>query len=618
MKKILSVIFFVAISISGYCDNYVDLEEELVQWKNMAMATVPTLNPKAVIFDAKSHNYRINAVQERKTLVVGTRITISELNNPGRIIFQGKVDTTIPGVQATGVYLVYTSGKLQEYYGSFNINNDGAQGVTLNKKTAGPLVIEPATILFQKSSYKNSPYIISYSSSIGRLAISVKDNDIPGIASFFSSFDVTKLSDKDRNSPFSIVKKMPKESEIVFENKKVFRGEVAIQENNGNVIIEPLFGVNESITLKGYKSNISVNNGADGIFMQLEPDLRFALTPYNLFKVYYNDKNHSPINSSLLWDVGNYLGETKAYITYRNKDTFEGKVLVTQTDRTTSGIDIKPLYGRYVYCNGDVYEGDVALSQVHGAFVHGETYFVDGTKQSGDWVSYFDLSDEQWKEVEQQREPTSKRSLMRNLDSENTYRKLYTYYIPSNQYETVIFTSLNDKINSHFANIKSILLDKQTGIYEMEYKIFTNYWDYEGVCYFTLDNKGRYNEFTITHKLGADNIKRIVRIEYFRDTNNIQRIVVYSDDGFEKVEEMTAFSDGILKEHIWYEGRNFGEEVVKKQISYVQGDSGGYYTVTYNDRDGEFERREFSYEKEYILTVGKIDFTKFNSDRIKK
>lgn len=122
-------------------------------------------------------------------------------------------------------------------------------------------------------------------------------------------------------------------------------------------------------------------------------------------------------------------GEFKDWWELPGGNTFVGNAnyVITPTENGEGeNISETITNGKFTYSNGDSFVGDMSKEFTCGFPIAGTTYFKDGTKAEGNWLSEYRFTEDQWAKLSSFRFPTEARDQAIVFKNDQDYNKYMT------------------------------------------------------------------------------------------------------------------------------------------------------------------------------------------------
>ncbi|MDE5858675.1 MAG: hypothetical protein K2H32_10035 [Muribaculaceae bacterium] len=565
MKHLL---FFLLICtcFTVYSQNeFADIEKEVEAWyqSNTYTSNTNTKSPQSINFP--THHYSIYGIIEKGKLADGTFAKFYDTtSSTPELILGGKVSYTADRLVITGVKPLGTN----KLYGSFYVSNMDDFTMNYKPKKAGTLRITRDKISYLESLSQDRTVIVSVKNvntlyfkknNTERKSISYCSAEIPGIS----------FNDNDSFEVNQILLQANDGVTIQWGDGTIFKGRVKPVQEDSLIRL---------ITLYGQKSNLA--NGLKRITLSHENgkiiySQDFNNNENNISNITLFIKDDGSLSEDNYWNYGKLLEH--CYLTkwtYQNGNYFEGPI--KYQIKQEEGSDVQSIStmiekGVFKYPNGDRFEGDISQSIGYGSsqlYGDGTTYFKDGSKEKGDWLNKFNLTDSQKKRVLDCLNPSEARELAQQFEHRNHYIKYeghVEYFNPSEE--------INEGLWGY------ITYDKARKRYTCNHK-YTNEIKLE----FAIDNKG-HREWEIVYDKGKP---KYLNVFTWYSNGIIESIKSYLYDSETLYLSCNFFSDGKIRSAYQYGKGNYGRNVIRK--SKESHPTYGGYTCKLYDLNGDYER----------------------------
>ena len=455
-------------------------------------------------------------------------------------------------------------------YGTFYVYNMDDYSMNYKSKKAGSLRIKCTRPVFLVGNYLKCPTIVKIADDATMIYLDGKSGgrNYSFLKAKIPSFSLNK---DDSFDLFQLLLSANDEFAMYWENGQVFNGSVKPTLNKDSTIA--------FLPLQGQKTGMKDDPKAISIRRE---------NGYIVYALEHNDNNQLISKESLYIKDNRELSETdfwmnasKAYehcdfakCYYRNGNYFEGKInsIITENSSTgTYNISSTLTSGVFKYLNGDRFEGNLSGKTVGPFFIDGTTHFADWTKETGNWLKNFKLTDRQWSKVKECTTPSEARSMAKKLMKSNLYQRY--------EYEGVIefFNPTDERREYTFAS--DITYNKASSRYTCKYEDSK-----EVALEFTIDDRG-YRKMEIVFTDGKP-----MFINKFRWYANgtIESIETFSYSTKKIYLSCKFFSDGVLRSAYLHEQGNSGENILRK--SKESHPTLGGYTCKLYDLNGNYER----------------------------
>ena len=576
MKHLL---FFLLICtcFTVYSQNeFADIEKEVEAWyqSNTYTSNTNTKSPQSINFP--THHYSIYGIIEKGKLADGTLAKFYDTTSSiPELILGGKVSYTADRLVITGVKPLGTN----KLYGSFYVYNMDDFTMNYKPKKADSLRIIRDKISYLEGLYNNFDVIVSLKNSntiyLNRNNRDNRENDDRNFLTFFSAkIPSVTFNDNDSFEISEILLQANNGATVRWRDGSVFRGKIKNMQKDGSLVFIILDGQKTGLT-DYLHITLSHENG-NIVYSQ-----DFNNNEKNISNITLFIKDDGSLSEDNYWNYGKLLEH--CYLTkwtYQNGNYFEGpiKYQIKQED----GSDVQSIStmiekGVFKYSNGDRFEGDISLSIGHGSsqlYSDGTTYFKDGSKEKGNWLNKFNLTDSQKKRVLDCPNPSEARELAQQFEHQNYYSE-YTYFGYLQYFDP---SSESRKDRSDYYS-PYIMFNKAKKYYTCTYKN-----SLKKIFEFAIDNNG-YRKWEIVY----DNGKPMYFNEFTWYSNGvIETIRSYIYDTEELYLSCNFFSNGELRSAYQYSKGNNGKNVIRK--SKESHPTYGGYTCKLYDLNGNYEK----------------------------
>lgn len=567
MKKSLIVILILTCSAVYSQNNFSDIEEEVDAWFQSVSqeSTINTKKAKTIDFT----NYSITGDISKGILCEGTVAQFYDNTSlVPKLLLEGKVSHIAGRTVVEGVRYLTTLNGSSEIYGTFYVYNTDDYNLNLKPKKAGALKIKSSDAHYLKGFYHDRPFIVR----LGDSNTVYLDRKKEGKSFTFMSADIPDitLNDDDSFDIYQILLQANEGVVMCWDNGITFKGSIkTIPIEGGLIAFLPTEGQKTVDKDDQYRASVSRENG-NIVFSQDYGDDNKLLKNESWFV-----KDNGTISDEDYWKLDKILANCHlAKWEYRNGNYFVGTIKYDITfdgDSIMSAVTTTAGEGVLRYPNGDRFEGDVSSKSVGQFFVDGITYFSDGSKEKGNWLEKYRLSDNQLQEVVKCLNPSEAKALAikfmrRNNFPEYTYSGTLEYFDPSSERLISIY---NPRLIYEKAKKQYTCKDKDG---EDAYLIFA------------VDDKGLRKYEIVLNDGKATYINKFT----WYTNGVIESILTYTYDTRKLYLSCHFFSDGKLKSAHQYGPGNTGDNVLRK--SKVADTSFDGYTSRLYDLNGNYER----------------------------
>lgn len=565
MKKFITflTISWICLSVSSQ-NNFADIEKEVDSW-------LQSVNPAYVIntkgyksIDFTNHNYSIYGNVVKGALCEGTTAKFYDTHSlEPKLLLEGRVSYNAGRLVIEGIRYLATSKGTNAIYGTFYVCNMDDFTINLKPKKADVLRIKNSEVEYLKGLYRDRNFIVRMKDNNTVFLDRKKEGD-----SFtYLSANVPNVIINDDGSfdIYQILLQVKDGVTMHWDNGLVFKGKVKTKPIEDDIIA--FLSLEGQKTLGQYMSSVTLKDGNIVFIQNYDSDNKL------LSNESWYVKDNGSISEEDYWNLEKILGHCYlAKWRYRNENYFEGTIkydIVLNEDSVVTSISTTATKGVFKYPNGDRFEGDVSSTTVGPFFVDGTTFFSDGTRENGNWLGKFKLTDPQWQKVYMCSSPSEARKVAQELVYRNNYPEYdsdgITYFDPIYETQNTLYKGL-------------MIYDKAKN------RFICKNDDSKTILEFAVDKKG-YRKWEIVYK---NNKPKFINEFTWYSNGVVESIKTYSYDT-KKIElSCNFFSDGKLRSAYLYGRGNSGENVLRK--SKESHPTYGGYTSKLYDLNGKYER----------------------------
>ncbi len=426
MKKALFLLLFLCSYMTSWGQvEYNKIKTQADKW--YSAATSEEFLPKGAknkTVDYPKLHYCITGFFSKGILTEGQIVEIYNTESTPVLILRGKVSYLANRLLVKGIKYDYAEQGECCTYGAFYVSNSPDNLMIYKPKKAQELNITDSDIEYYLGYYLKCPTAVKVKGS-PMIAIDGKNG-----GRVFDDFFAPLLSSAKTNVGYDkvvdLILSTDKNALMHWDNGqyKDFRGEVIPKmQDNGAILFVFLTG-NQT----GYKSgpkSIRVYEEQGKLCMERNDNPDSQLKKETIVVA-----NKNLISEESYWDLHAFL-ENMSEIRweYRNGNTFVGNAnyVITPTENGEGeNISETITNGKFTYSNGDSFVGDMSKEFTCGFPIAGTTYFKDGTKAEGNWLSEYRFTEDQWAKLSSFRFPTEARDQAIVFKNDQDYNKYMT------------------------------------------------------------------------------------------------------------------------------------------------------------------------------------------------
>ena len=454
MKKLITfiTISWICLSVSSQ-NNFADIEKEVDSW-------LQSVNPSYAIntkgyrsIDFTNHNYSIYGNVVKGILCEGTTAKFYDTHSfEPKLLLEGRVSYNAGRLVIEGIRYLTTSKGTNAIYGTFYVCNMDDFTMNLKPKKAAELRIKNSGVEYLKGLYRDRNFIVRMKNDNTVFL----DRKKEGKSFSFLSADVPNVIINDDGSfdIYQILLQVKDGVTMHWDNGVIFKGKVKTIPIEDDIIA--FLSLEGQKTLGQYMASVILKDG-DIVFSQNYDSDHNKLLSNETWYV----KDNGLISEEDYWNLEKILGHCyHAKWRYRNENYFEGTIkynIVLNGDSVVTSVSTTATKGVFKYPNGDRFEGDVSSTTVGPFFVDGTTFFSDGTKENGNWLGKFKLTNPQWQKVYKCASPSEARRLAHELMYRNNYPEYdsrgITYFDPVLEGRKMLYMGfmIYDKANNRYS-----------------------------------------------------------------------------------------------------------------------------------------------------------------------
>ena len=577
--------------------SYSKVEQELSQWmSNVKKDSQASKNDKYKELDFSKCDYVVKCNFCGRFPSPKTWMSICNANGQEILCGLAQYDEDRHELSLTGIWNKLTNDSIVHLYGSFSISNYGNHEMTFKTKKGGALQVKPISICYFEGFYKDKstktivkvaePSFIAIERTAETPSHKFRYLYAPISSSIFETIPYDDIPSLLLNADYDV---------FLIRNDFTFEGKIVDRKINDHETVSYNFGEGKMILNNSpYKYNE----------MQVDGDyVRYTYGEYSTGNTIKQDL-YIPIEKDKTiteyWDEI-YCWEHYDHIHFEYKDgaTFSGsaKTVITETENGKS-ITTNLKTGKYIYPNGDSFEGNLQGQHLGNIFFDGETTFADDKQICyGNYLEVYKLTNDQNLNIAAKANcPTTAREMAENYRKQNQkeeFRKSYIdyhctswgkplYFNPAKEYAKELYGSYmtydkkNDTYRWHDTNNCNEVSD-----------------DSNIQCIFAINPNGS-RKFEIVYE---DPSSPMASSNYV--PKYINEYTWYSDGSIEKIKcfdyytqqiilVCNFFTDGTLRSAYRYRIGNNGNVVLSKSKE-AHPTWGGYECKQY-DLNGNYER----------------------------
>lgn len=424
-RTLLSLIILCSCLTSWGQVEYNKIKNQAERWYNSAISEeVLPKGAKNKTVDYPQLHYCITGYFSKGILTEGQIVDIYNTESNPVLVLHGKVSYLANRLLVNGVKYDYSEQGECCTYGSFYVSNSPDNLMIYKPKKAQAISITDSDIEYYLGYYRNNP-----------AAVKVKGSPsiaIEGRGSTYAYNDLSAPLDEATikrigyNKIYDLLFSLSKNVKMHWNNGfyKDFNGNVlATEGEEGRVIYVFLTG--ERTGYENGAKTIRVYEDFGKLCMELKDNPESQLKKETIVVA---DKNAIPQES--YWNLRSFL-ENMSEIRweYKNGNTFVGNAIFTATpsdDGEGESIAETITTGKFTYPNGDYFVGDMSKEFTCGFPIAGTTYFKDGTKAEGNWLSEYRFTEDQWTKLSSFRYPSEARDQAIEFNNDQVYNKYMT------------------------------------------------------------------------------------------------------------------------------------------------------------------------------------------------
>lgn len=426
MKKALFLLLFLCSYMTSWGQvEYNKIKTQADRWYGSAVSEeVLSKGAKNKTVDYPQLHYCITGFFSKGVLTEGQIVEIYNTESNPLLILRGKVSYLANRLLVKGIKYDYAEQGECCTYGSFYVSNSPDNLMIYKPKKAQELSITDSEIEYYLGYNRNNPTAVKVKGSPS-IAIEGRGSKY-AYNDLVAPLDEATIKQIGYNKIYDLLFSLSKNVKMHWNEGfyKDFKGDVlATEGEEGRVLYVFLTGERT-----GYESGaktIRVYEDFGKLCMELKDK---SEGPLKKETIVVADKQL--IDKESYWNLRTFL-ENMSEIRweFKNGDIFVGNATFTVTpseDGEGENISETITTGKYTYSNGDYYVGDMSKEHTCGFPIAGTTYFKDGTKAEGDWLSEYRFTEDQWAKISSFRFPTEARNKAIEFKNDQDYNKYIT------------------------------------------------------------------------------------------------------------------------------------------------------------------------------------------------
>lgn len=426
MKKALFLLLFLCSYMTSWGQvEYNKIKTQADRWYGSAVSEeVLPKGAKNKTVDYPQLHYCITGFFSKGILTEGQIVEIYNTESNPVLILRGKVSYLTNRLLVKGIKYDYAEQGECCTYGSFYVSNSTDNLMIYKPKKAQELKITDSDIEYYLGYYLKCPTAVKVRGS-RMIAIDGKSGG-RGYDDFSAPLKESAISSLGYNKVVDVILSTNKNAMMHWVDGyyKDFKGEVVPKlQDDGSILFVLLTG--DKTGFKSGPKSIRVYEENGKLCMERNDDPESKLKKETIVVA-----NKDLIDEESYWKLPAFL-ENMSEIRweYRDGNTFVGNakyVITPAEDGKGESISETITTGKFTYSNGDYFVGDMSKGFTCVFPIAGTTYFKDGTKAEGNWLSDYKFTEDQWAKLSSFRFPTEARDQAIEFKNDQVYNKYMT------------------------------------------------------------------------------------------------------------------------------------------------------------------------------------------------